>query len=375
LAAALRAARDYLIRLHPVEGQSRDTEPYPLIIVRPSGAAMYGIAQRAMQSSDFQFGYELVEEDWDLKYPSADPQLAIVEQRAIDQARIRQEALAAAAPRAYRHPALAAAGRFEFGDGDGEGGYGSWGDDSDGANGGGLPGMGGASEESAEPNSDGTTGDGDGDGTSGGDSIGPFSADADGAGTSSSGTSNTRGDADAPQSGRGSAGSTGEPNGSTAAAVGTQQSMPGAPSEDSSMSVSAGGQAAGTPSVVQMHSGERPREMDLAATRGEDWALNLAILSDDAQSNATKPFGKTIPLKPDTVESIDEFVAAVQSQIESWGMAGDGLYWRPVLQLHVAPDGARRAQDLARLLKNSGLEIPPPATANPNSRGYGHATR
>ncbi len=98
LASALRAARDHMIRLHPEEGQNGDTEPYPLIVVRPSGAAIYGIAQRAIHSSDFQFGYELVEEDWELKYPAADPQLALVEQRAIEQARIRQYALAAAAP-------------------------------------------------------------------------------------------------------------------------------------------------------------------------------------------------------------------------------------------------------------------------------------
>ena len=35
-------------------------------------------------------------------------------QQALDEARIRQRALAAAAPRAYRHPSLAASGRFEF---------------------------------------------------------------------------------------------------------------------------------------------------------------------------------------------------------------------------------------------------------------------
>ena len=102
---------------------------------------------------------------------------------------------------------------------------------------------------------------------------------------------------------------------------------------------------------------------------------HLAILSDDVRPNAPARSSKTIPLERDTVASIDEFVAAVQNQIEGWGMAGDGLYWRPVLSLHVGPDGHRRAQDLARLLKNSGLELQPAAATNPNPQGNSRATR
>jgi hypothetical protein len=102
---------------------------------------------------------------------------------------------------------------------------------------------------------------------------------------------------------------------------------------------------------------------------------HVVIVSDNARPNMTAPAGKSVPFQRDTVESIDEFVAAVHAQIDGWGMAGDGLYWRPVLQFHVAPDGAARAQDLARLLRNSGLEIPPPATANFKNRGYPRATR
>ena len=116
LAAALALRRDHFVRLHPNEGQSRDTEPYPLLLVRPDGLLMYDRARKAIEAGDFDFGFELVEADWKLKYPAADPQLAGVEQQAIEQARVRQEVLAAAAPRAYRHPALAAAGEFEFED-------------------------------------------------------------------------------------------------------------------------------------------------------------------------------------------------------------------------------------------------------------------
>jgi hypothetical protein len=145
-----------------------------------------------------------------------------------------------------------------------------------------------------------------------------------------------------------------------------------------------------------MHAGDHAQDMDLSAARGEDWALkrkqpravpvrrsiqvlvrndSLAILSDEARAGARAAAGRSIALQRDTVESIDEFVAAVQSQIEGWGMAGNGLYWRPVLSLHVAPDAHGRAQDLARLLKNSGLELQPAAAAQINSGGNSRATR
>jgi len=42
--------------------------------------------------------------------------------------------------------------------------------------------------------------------------------------------------------------------------------------------------------------------------------------------------------------------------------------------LHIAPGGERRADDLTRLLKNSGLELMPAATAALNSTGNSGAT-
>ena len=99
----------------------------------------------------------------------------------------------------------------------------------------------------------------------------------------------------------------------------------------------------------------------------------LTIASDELQRQG-RPAARTIPLKRDTVESIDELVEAVHQQIEGWGMAGDGLYWRPVLSLHVRPDGSRRADDLRRLLKNSGLELQYPVTATQPPRDNRRAT-
>jgi hypothetical protein len=112
--------------------------------------------------------------------------------------------------------------------------------------------------------------------------------------------------------------------------------------------------------------------------RGKDWALHkkgpravpvrrtirvvvgqdqLAIRSDSSTKVPGAAPAAVVQFHGDTVESVDELVKHVQREIEGWGIAGSGLYWRPVLILTVSPDGAGRANDLARLLKNSGLEL------------------
>ena len=90
----------------------------------------------------------------------------------------------------------------------------------------------------------------------------------------------------------------------------------------------------------------------------------LAILPDGAPTASNTVGGKVIPFHGDTVESLDPFVKQVHDEIDSWGMAGTGLYWRPVIVLTVAPQGERRENDLERLLKNSGLDVRAQETAN-----------
>jgi hypothetical protein len=99
LVAALRAAREHIIASSETAGKA--AEPYPLIIVRPAGIDAYYHVREAIQSWDSEFGYELVEQDWELKYSAADPQLAVKEQAAADLARARLRALAEAAPQAF----------------------------------------------------------------------------------------------------------------------------------------------------------------------------------------------------------------------------------------------------------------------------------
>ena len=51
------------------------------------------------------------------------------------------------------------------------------------------------------------------------------------------------------------------------------------------------------------------------------------------------------------------FISAIWGHIEGWGIAGRGMYWRPVLQVWVAPGGEERFADLSALLDGSGLTV------------------
>jgi hypothetical protein len=105
LASGLRAAREHLAgRL----GESGDpaVQPYPLLIVRPSGVMAYYAAREALQSWGSDFGYQFIDEDWELTYPPADPALAEVEMRAIAEARRRLEWLAQVRPQPRTKPAV-----------------------------------------------------------------------------------------------------------------------------------------------------------------------------------------------------------------------------------------------------------------------------
>jgi len=64
---------------------------------------------------------------------------------------------------------------------------------------------------------------------------------------------------------------------------------------------------------------------------------------------------RSIALGPRTQDAVDELVSAIWDYTESWGIAGKGMYWRPVLRVYVFPGAERRYADLEALLQNSGL--------------------
>ncbi|HVX10394.1 MAG TPA: hypothetical protein VHC22_04400 [Pirellulales bacterium] len=66
---------------------------------------------------------------------------------------------------------------------------------------------------------------------------------------------------------------------------------------------------------------------------------------------------RIIPLQGPTAESVDNLVGAVWDRIDSWGVAGRGMYWRPTLKMEVEPGGERRYAELHALLADSGFDV------------------
>ncbi|MBS0208842.1 MAG: hypothetical protein JSS27_07805 [Planctomycetes bacterium] len=97
LASALRAEREYLIRNRQA-GRGDDGQPYPLLLVRPDGIPAYYLARGAMASWGSDFGYELVEADWNLAFPAPNPELAVTLAQTVEDARRRQVQIIASAP-------------------------------------------------------------------------------------------------------------------------------------------------------------------------------------------------------------------------------------------------------------------------------------
>lgn len=114
-------------------------------------------------------------------------------------------------------------------------------------------------------------------------------------------------------------------------------------------------------------------QRSLAAKRGRDWGLpdaaggsvpitrpiriecradQLVIVPEEGLSG-----GKTIPLGNRTSGSIEAFISAIWEHMETWGIAGRGMYWRPILNVYVAPGAEQRFADLQMLLEGSGVKI------------------
>ncbi len=66
LAAAVRAVREQMLMERNIDPQNGG-EPYPLLLVRPDGIPAYECALAAMKSWGSDFGYELINADWQLE--------------------------------------------------------------------------------------------------------------------------------------------------------------------------------------------------------------------------------------------------------------------------------------------------------------------
>jgi hypothetical protein len=110
----------------------------------------------------------------------------------------------------------------------------------------------------------------------------------------------------------------------------------------------------------------------LAQTRGDNWGLRDVArgsfpvtrpirIGCDAQGLTVHPARDGpptfIPFDGSTARSVDALVSSIWEHTEAWGIAGRGMYWRPILQVEVAPSGQQRFAELEALLDDSGLTL------------------
>ena len=109
----------------------------------------------------------------------------------------------------------------------------------------------------------------------------------------------------------------------------------------------------------------------LASSRGANWAsmatrdrpvplsrpVQIECDADELRilDSSRRRVVKRVPLGVVTAEAVDPLVSAVREQVQSWGIAGDRMYWNPRLVLSATPAGAARRADLEALLAGSGL--------------------
>lgn len=398
LVAALRAAREHFDRNAPPNGQTRTVEPYPLIVVRPKGVEFYHLVREAIQSWDSEFGYELVEQDWELKFGSADPQLATVEYEAAQLARQRLRALADAAPQAYG--AYRGGSRWSdgFGDGDGDLTGDSYGESAAGRSGGSAP-----SVESVE-RSMGVVRRSDPRRNSGRiATVIVKRQDAVANGSAAGVENSSSGSADKPPTAAAGGVKTAETqatalSGTSSSADGPQSSSGAnaAPAEAGPESGSYAGGYNPEAELDRMARNSAAKEDETArqsrqTTRGKNWAIRNAnpgmipirrkiqiMIRNDALvilPESAGAAGKEFAFDASTDDAYDELLSAIDKRIQDWGMAGQGLYWRPVIELQIAPDGDGRVDRLVQLLEHGGAEVRNDAVARQSAGGAHGATK
>ncbi len=89
---AVRAVRQAMLAQGEIRGDGSD-EPYPLLLIRPSGSGAYYAARAALESWKGELGYELIGDDWNLTFPAPNASLAQAVRSAVDQARAEQRDL------------------------------------------------------------------------------------------------------------------------------------------------------------------------------------------------------------------------------------------------------------------------------------------
>lgn len=423
LAAAIRATENHFEKQAAQTG-GEPLEPYPLIIVRPSGHTFYGEVVKALKAADIAYGYEFIAEKKRIEFPAANPILANQQDHAVQFARLQQERLAKAAPRRFMTRVGVGGGSGHgggYGSGVGGGdpyrdtsdryatsgqgsdqyGINSFVESGDSANGlsqqgeslSGSSGVASGGAGSGEPNS--------GAGVSGSAAGSWENSDSLG-GSVGQGAEGTEAGADGSSGsgGKGVPGGT-QVAGSTAGQDGAAEGSGSANSGSQSTQSSEGSSGPGHSGSAQSQSNSasatfsNTTEVQSAAVgRGSDWALqksrnqsvpmrrpiSVYVRNDGLEllpSPEKQSFGssKFIPFDQPTQKMLDEFAMSIRERTRDWGLAGRRMHWKPVLRLKIAPGADTQANKLAKLLEGSGVDVEMPLTAVRAEGGDTNVTR
>lgn len=89
--------------------------------------------------------------------------------------------------------------------------------------------------------------------------------------------------------------------------------------------------------------------------------INVAVLADRVilvpERGETRPAQQLLISPELTQPEADAFVEGVQREMRGWGLAVEGGYWKPVLEVEVAPDAEHHFRDLQTALQGSGFEV------------------
>lgn len=381
LDAALRAKREFM------ERAGEQGLPYPLLVVRPDGIVAYMAARSALKSWDEEFGYELIDAEKQLLYGKADPAFAQTLENIVRQARRRQAQLAAAMPRKFSQEdtlnsfrtaeVMSDSAEMAMAAGRGVGGNRLAGTGSST----GISGRGGTGPSGT---TSGGTGTGSGTGTSsggGGQQLAAGSQALRGNSTAGSSTypnglrsGTTTNGTNGNTTGAGTAGGVaGGPN-SSGGTSGSAGSISGGSAGGPTTPQGAEATAGGSPSVNMTYGQTNPTSAN--KRRSQNWGLpnaagrsvavtrpirvecqNDRLVVYPERGDIATPSNVHLQDSDIAPQEIDALVAAVQKRIQSWGIAAQNGYWKPVLTVEVAPNAQQRFEQLETALRGSGYDI------------------
>lgn len=84
-------------------------------------------------------------------------------------------------------------------------------------------------------------------------------------------------------------------------------------------------------------------------------SANQLVIQPEKKDRVRKPV--VIPLKGAVEDHVDDLVAKVWQRMESWGIAGQNMYWKPILQVRVDRGAEPVYDELVRQLQGSGISV------------------